>query len=121
MHTATHERTRTAIATARRKANGHNDEPARPYRLWNANDKRPERWRCYSSITNAHNGATLQLRWAPLGTHIEVYDVRTWRHLGTYTKRLPSSVGKEREGEASTIIIEFKKGDGHVIVPAAER
>lgn len=86
-------------------------DPARPYRLWNANDKRPERWRCYTSVDNAHNGATLQLRWAPIGAHLEVYDVRTWRHLGTYSKVIA------KEG----FDIRFSKGNGHVIVKAHER
>lgn len=100
------------------KTNGatrHDDEPARPYRLWNANEKRAERWRCYSSVDNAHNGATLQLRWAPPLTHIEVYDVRTWRHLGTYTKRLKPNT------DGATTVTEFTKGNGHVIVRSADR
>lgn len=91
------------------------DEPTRPYRLWNANDRRPERWRCYSSVENAHRGAILEMRWAAPGFHLEVYDVRTWRHLGTYTSRI------KQGSDGATIVIEFTKGDGHVIVKANER
>lgn len=60
----------------------------RPYRLWNAQEKAPMRWRYYSDPKRAHVGALIEARWAKIGTTIEVYNVTNGRLLGQYTRRV---------------------------------
>ncbi len=60
----------------------------RPYRLWDANAKKPLRWRCYSDPKRAHIGALIDCRWAQVGTTVEVYNVSNGRMLGQYTRRV---------------------------------
>lgn len=67
------------------------EESARPYRLWNANDKELVRWRCYKYPKNAHMGALVEARWADPGKVYEVIDIRTAALLGQY-KRTPTTV-----------------------------
>ncbi len=60
----------------------------RPYRLWNANEKKAVRWRYYSDPKRAHMGALFETRWAKqVGTTIEVYNASNGRLLGQYTLR----------------------------------
>jgi len=59
---------------------------ARQFRLWDAQAKRPMRWRCYKHRENAHNGACLEMRWAVVGAVIEVYSASTGRLLGQYCR-----------------------------------
>jgi hypothetical protein len=66
------------------------EEPRRPYRLWNAKEKQPLRWRNYSSPRNAHLGALIEARWGEIGTVIEVYDSRTAALLGQYKRTVHS-------------------------------
>lgn len=61
---------------------------SRPYRLWNANEKKPYRWRYYSNPKRAHNGALLEARWAKVGVTVEVYNASNGRLLGQYTRRV---------------------------------
>jgi hypothetical protein len=68
------------------------DETVRPFRLWNpgvnGHEGHFERWRCYSHLKNAHLGALIECRWSEVGTSIEVVDVRTQKHWGSYTRRV---------------------------------
>jgi hypothetical protein len=62
---------------------------ARPFHLWNANEKTAVRWRYYSDSRRAHMGALYEARWARrIGTTIEVYNANTGRLLGQYTLRV---------------------------------
>lgn len=67
------------------------EEPARPYRLWNAKAREQVRWRYYSCPKNAHLAALIEARWGDVGTTIEVFDSRTAALLGQY-RRTPTSV-----------------------------
>jgi hypothetical protein len=67
------------------------EDPKRPYRLWNANQKKTLRWRYYASPKRAHLGALIEARWAEVGTVIEVFDARNAALLGQY-RRTPTSV-----------------------------
>lgn len=42
----------------------------RPFRLWNAKEKKPLRWRCYSDRKRAHMGALIEARWSKVGTAV---------------------------------------------------
>jgi len=77
------------MATYPRLENG--EEAARPFRLWNANDKELIRWRWYKYSRNAHLGALIEARWAEPGAVVEVIDIRTASLLGQY-KRTPTSI-----------------------------
>jgi hypothetical protein len=61
---------------------------ARPFRLWDANAKKPMRWRYYSDKKRAHMGALIEARWAKIDTTIEVYNANTGRLLGQYTRKV---------------------------------
>lgn len=65
-------------------------EAARPYRLWDAVNRRNFRWRNYADPKRAHMGALIEARWSPIGATVEVYDARTGRLLGQYTRRVDS-------------------------------
>lgn len=64
------------------------EDPKRPFRLWNANEKKSLRWRCYAHLSRAHMGALIEVRWAKVGATIEVFDARNAKLLGQYTRRL---------------------------------
>lgn len=68
-----------------------NEEPKRPYRLWDPKNDKFLRSRNYKILRNAHLGALIEARWAEVGVTIEVLDVRTQKLLGQY-KRTPTSV-----------------------------
>src|SRR5262245_43253585 len=63
-------------------------EALRPFRLWDAVARRNLRWRNYKDPRAAHLGALIECRWSAIGHSIEVYDVRTGRLLGQYTRRV---------------------------------
>ena len=65
-------------------------EAVRPYRLWDAVHKKNLRWRYYEDKKRAHIAALIEARWLPVGASIEVYDCRTGRLLGQYTRRVDS-------------------------------
>lgn len=65
-------------------------EAARPFRLWDAVNRKNYRWRNYADPKRAHMGALIEARWAPIGSTVEVYDCRTGRLLGQYTRRVDS-------------------------------
>jgi hypothetical protein len=65
-------------------------EAVRPFRLYDPIRRRNYRWRCYSDGKRAHMGALIEARWAGIGETIEVYDVRTGRLMGQYTRRVDS-------------------------------
>ena len=72
----------------RRSKYPRNRESQRPYRIWDAKERKALRWRCYLHRRNAHNGALLEARWAAIGTALEVYDSRTGQLLGVYIRRV---------------------------------
>jgi len=63
-------------------------EAARPYRLWDTVNRQNLRWRYYSDKKRAHMAALIECRWQAIGTTIEVYDCRTGKLLGQYTRRV---------------------------------
>lgn len=65
-------------------------EAARPFRLYDPIRRKNYRWRCYAIMKHAHTGAMVEARWAGIGETVEVYDVRTGRLLGQYTRRVDS-------------------------------
>ena len=68
-----------------------NPDSVRPFRLWDANAKAQLRLRYYADKRRAHNAALVETRWAAVGVTIEVFDVRTAKLLGQYTRR-PTTV-----------------------------
>ena len=66
----------------------HNADTVRPFRLWDPKLKQQYQWRNYAHKRNAHIGALIEARWAPIGTTIEVFDMRTGRLLGQYTRKV---------------------------------
>ena len=66
----------------------HDAESVRPFRLWDAKEKQQMQWRYYSNKRNAHVGALIEARWAEIGKTIEVFDIRTGRLLGQYTRKV---------------------------------
>ncbi len=65
-------------------------EATQPFRLWDAKNRIDMRWRYYTTEKRAKNGALLEVRWLQVGASIEVYDVRTGRLCGQYTRRVNS-------------------------------
>lgn len=65
-------------------------EAVRPFRLWDAVNKCNLRWRNYADKKRAHVAALIEARWLPIGATIEVYDCRTGKLLGQYTRRVDS-------------------------------
>lgn len=65
-------------------------EAVRPFRMWDHRNKKNLPYRCYGDSKRAHNAALVEIRWAHVGDSIELYDVRTQRSLGTYTRRVES-------------------------------
>lgn len=64
------------------------EEPKRPYRIWHEEKKRDLPGRYYVYPRNAHNAAMAEVRWARVGQTLAVWDVRTGRVLGQYTRKL---------------------------------
>src|SRR5262245_2038978 len=65
-------------------------EAVRPFRLYDPVARKNYRWRCYADPKHAHNGAMTEARWAGIGKTVEVYDARTGRLMGQYTRRVNS-------------------------------
>src|SRR3954469_23383512 len=65
-------------------------EARRPFRLWDAVNKKNIQWRYYADKKRAHIAALIEARWLPVGASIEVYDCRTGKLLGQYTRRVDS-------------------------------
>lgn len=65
-------------------------DAVRPYRLWDAVNRKNIRWRYYEDKKRAHIAALIEARWLPIGATIEVYDCRTGKLLGQYTRRVDS-------------------------------
>ena len=63
---------------------------ARPFHLWNANEKQSIRWRYYSDPKRAHMAALIEARWSKVGTVIEVYDASKGKLLGQYRRHVDS-------------------------------
>jgi hypothetical protein len=70
-------------------------DPKRPFRLWNANEKKQVRYRYYSDVRRAHVAGMIEARWAKVGVTIEVYDASNGRLHGQYT-RTPTSINFQR-------------------------
>ena len=62
----------------------------RPYRLWNANERAPIRWRNYTHLKHAHVAALIECRWAAIGVCVEVFDTRNGKLSGQYIRRVHS-------------------------------
>jgi len=62
------------------------EDPARPYRLWDARTQSHVRWRCYSSLYNAHMGAIAEASWAREDTVIEVIHAHKGTLYGQYKR-----------------------------------
>jgi hypothetical protein len=60
----------------------------RPFRLWDAQEKKPLRWRYYVHKEKAHIAALIEVRWAAVGTTIEVYNATSGKLLGQYTRKV---------------------------------
>ena len=60
----------------------------RPFRIWDANARKPVRWRYYMDLRRAHMGALIECRWGKVGQTYEVYDSRYGKLKGQYTRRL---------------------------------
>lgn len=67
-------------------------ETKRPYRLRVAKKNRDARWRCYKYSHNGHDGAVKEMRIAPIGGVIELYNIQTGRLLMTYRKPLKGRI-----------------------------
>ena len=66
-------------------------EVRRPFRIWNAKDKKHVPGRAYTHWRNAQDGALQIVRWGKVGDAVEVYDVRTGRLIGQYVRK-PTTV-----------------------------
>jgi len=60
------------------------DVTRRPFRLWSG--KAELRWRYYADWRRAVNAAFIELKWSPVGTVIEVIDIRFGKLLGQYRR-----------------------------------
>lgn len=63
-------------------------DTVRPYRLWDAKEKRNLRWRCYANKRNALIGALIETAMLDIGKTVEVYDCRYQTLQGQFTKRV---------------------------------
>jgi len=79
----------------------HDDEPKRPYRLWDAKERCDMLHRYYSNQRNALNGALLEAAWAKVGTSIEVYDCRNASHLATFTRSTTGQISRWLSSKAN--------------------
>lgn len=71
-------------------------ETTRPFRLWNPHTNKQSPGRCYKYHRNATIGALIEVKWAKIGTVVEVIDVRHGTLIGQY-KRTPTSVTFHKE------------------------
>lgn len=73
-------------------------EVARPFRLWDRNEKRDIPHRNYSDSNRAEDSALRLVRW-DIVNHVEVHDLNGERHIATY-RSLPSGIWfKVRNGK----------------------
>ena len=63
-----------------------NEQTVRPFRLYNADTKKFQSHRCFKIKQNAHLGALMQIRWAKVGTTLEVVDLSIGKMHGQYTR-----------------------------------
>ena len=63
-------------------------DSTRPFRIWNAQEKKDERWRYYGHALNAHWGCLKEMLWVKPGITLEVYNVSNGRLYGQYTRTL---------------------------------
>lgn len=69
-----------------KRTHPHDRRAIRPFRLWDARGKKDLRYRYYRWPQNAHDGALKEVRWASIGTTIEVYNRRNGTLIGQYSK-----------------------------------
>lgn len=67
------------------------DEVKRPYRIWDAIEKREVRWACFVNLRHAHTRAMSEAAWSRNETVYEVFDVRTGNLRGQY-RRIGNSI-----------------------------
>jgi len=60
----------------------------RPYRLWDAKNRRLLQWRNYAYSWTAIRGAWDEIQWAKIHTTIEVFNIANGQHIATF-KVLP--------------------------------
>ena len=66
------------------------EDTKRPFRIWDSVEKRDVAHRCYGTERRALDSALLIVRWERVGRTLEVYDIRTAKWIGTYTRRVDS-------------------------------
>lgn len=64
------------------------EEPVRPIRLWDAQERHQVPHRHFKEPKNAHMAALVEARWAKVGNTIEVFDSSNGKLLGQYTRRI---------------------------------
>ena len=64
-----------------------NRDTSRPYRLWNATERKPMRWRYYNNAKRAVDGSLKEGQYMRPGTTVEVFDARNGTLLAQYTVR----------------------------------
>jgi hypothetical protein len=77
---------RVATPNGKRTKIAKGEQSARPYRLWDAKQKKNLRGRNYKYKYKAQIGALIEAKFAHVGTTIEVYDVYG-RLYDQYTRR----------------------------------
>jgi hypothetical protein len=63
---------------------------ARPWRLWDPKTKKHLVGKNYGMEYKAHDGALIAIRWGKVDDTIEVYDARTGKLGGQYTRKVSS-------------------------------
>ena len=67
------------------------EDPKRPYWIWDVTAKKVLPYRRYSILHNAHNMAMNEAGWSKtVGYTVEVFDARTGKLLGQYTRTMHS-------------------------------
>jgi hypothetical protein len=72
-------------------------DTSRPFRLWDASEKKPVRWACFKNLRRAHMRALYEAAWSKGDTTFEVIDIRNGGLRGQYKR-----VGKHIEFWRST-------------------
>lgn len=59
----------------------------RPFRIWNAKERKQLQWRNYAYSWSAIGGAWAEIQWMKANTSLEVFDTATGKHIATFTKQ----------------------------------
>jgi len=63
---------------------------SRPFHIWNPTTQRRIPSKFYSDSKRAHWAVLKEMRWAKVGTTLEVLDVVKGKEMGQYTRRVDS-------------------------------